>query len=234
MPEEINRVLTDHVSMKLMCPTQTAVDNLHYEGIAASIHMVGDVMYDAALHYGAKSEAKSLVLAKYGLDRKGYILVTIHRAENTDDPQRLENIMVALENVARDIRLVLPLHPRTRKKLQALDSSPIPHLSSLITFLDPVGYLDMVMLEKNARLVVTDSGGVQKEAYFHAVPCVTLREETEWVELVQAGWNTLCPPFDPDRIQEAIHQALGARCALQEQLYGDGNAGQKIVDLLAK
>jgi UDP-GlcNAc3NAcA epimerase len=241
MPEEINRILVDQLSTVLFCPTQTAVDNLTTEGfphpLAANsrqlIANVGDVMFDAALFYAARSQERSSILDDTGLSSGCYILATIHRAENTDDPHNLQSIVDALSHVARDLPVVLPLHPRTRKKLQALDSSLIPQLSSHITLLDPVGYLDMVMLEKNARLVVTDSGGVQKEAYFHAVPCVTLREETEWVELVQAGWNTLCPPFDPDRIQEAIHQALGVPCASQEQLYGDGNAGQKIVDLLA-
>jgi UDP-GlcNAc3NAcA epimerase len=248
MPEEINRILVDQLSTVLFCPTQTAVDNLTTEGfphpLAANsrqlIANVGDVMFDAALFYAARSQERSSILDDTGLSSGRYILATIHRAENTDDPHRLKAIFEGLQEVAKEIPVILPLHPRTRKRLEYFNllseaSTHVPGSLGLgpgVNFVDPLGYLDMVMLEKNARLVVTDSGGVQKEAYFHAVPCVTLREETEWVELVQAGWNTLCPPFDPDRIQEAIHQALGVRCASQEQLYGDGNAGQKIVDLL--
>jgi UDP-GlcNAc3NAcA epimerase len=231
MPEETNRVLTDHVSDLLFAPTEAAVANLKQEGIpAAWIHLVGDVMYDVALHYARKAEARSDVLARLSLTRGEYVLATVHRAENTDDPQRLATIFGALEELAKQTRVVIPLHPRTRQALDALGARRAP---SGLRIIGPVGYLDMVALEKHARLIVTDSGGVQKEAFFHGVPCVTLRAETEWVELVAAGWNCLAPPTNSDAISGTLRKVLAAaRPSLRPLLYGDGSAAQAIVKVL--
>lgn len=236
MPEEINRVLTDHSSDILFAPTETAVKNLLHEGIAEQrIHLVGDVMYDAALYYGAKADTHSQILSNLGLSPKGYILATIHRAENTDDSLRLQAIFQGLIQVAQEIPVVLPLHPRTRKALER--ENLFLEVSKSLVIIEPVGYLDMVMLEKNACLIATDSGGVQKEAFFYRVPCVTLREETEWVELVEMGWNCLVPSREPNMIFKHI-QALIKNFPLREQsnikLYGEGDTATLICDILAK
>lgn len=174
MPEEVNRVLTDHAASLLFAPTETAVEHLAHEGISGStVQLVGDVMYDAALFYGEKAERMSSILSRLHLAPKTYALATIHRAENTDSPHRLAAI---LDGFARfDSEIVLPLHPRTRGRLATLGLA----LPGNVRTIDPVGYLEMVMLEKNASLIITDSGGVQKEAFFYRVPCVTLRDETE-------------------------------------------------------
>jgi len=228
MPEEINRVLTDHIADMLFAPTQTAVDNLRNEGISEDkIFLVGDVMYDAALYYGGRVEEKSNILEQYHLQPQQYILTTIHRAENTDDPVRLRAIFEGLSEVAKETRVVLPLHPRTKAAL-IRDSLYETVIKSLIV-IPPVGYLDMVMLEKNARLIATDSGGVQKEAYFYRVPCVTLREETEWVELVEAGWNILVEPFDPEQVAANIINRLNHKWDVRTHLYGWGDAAIKIL-----
>lgn len=228
MPEEINRVVTDHASNRLFTPTETATRNLANEGIPAErIEQVGDVMYDAALFYGDKSEQRSDVLVRHGLKRKGYILATIHRQENTDDRQRLEAIFQGLAEVASEQPVVLPLHPRTRIRLEAFNLSD---LLDGLRVIPPCGYLDMVMLERNAHVVVTDSGGVQKEAYFHGVPCVTLRSETEWVELIEMGWNVLVPPLSGN-IRQAVAQ-VRPRATASGSPYGEGDAAQRIVRTL--
>jgi len=227
MPEEINRILTDHIADMLFAPTQTAVDNLQNEGIPKhKIFLVGDVMYDAALYYGNRAAEKSSILEKYHLQTQQYILATIHRAENTDDPIRLRAIFEGLSQVAGEIPVVLPLHPRTRAALihEGLHEMVIQSL----VVIPPVGYLDMVMLEKNACLIVTDSGGVQKEAYFYRVPCVTLREETEWVELVQLGYNCL---VEPQNMYSAINKIKTIRHSYKNYLYGNGDAAEKIVQI---
>ena len=235
MPEEINRILADQLSNILFCPTESAVENLQREGFPHQltadnkqlITNVGDVMFDAALFYGEKAEKHSRVLADHGLERGGYVLATVHRQENTEDPDRLKTIFEALREVARKMPLILPLHPRTRKQLKLFVPQLVAHSSSLITLIDPVGYLDMCALEKNAAVITTDSGGVQKEAYFHGVPCVTMREETEWIELVEAGWNRLAPPSTAD-IVEVILGAVGSRGA-EGRPYGNGDAAERIV-----
>lgn len=186
MPEEHNRVLTDHCSTLLFCPTQTAVDNLRREGVDRGVELVGDVMYDAVLHFGAVARTKSTILREAGVEGERYILATIHRAYNTDDPDRLLALLRALDQL--DDAVVLPVHPRTRARLA--EHAPDARFSRL-RMIDPVGYLDMLQLEQNARAIVTDSGGVQKEAFFFGVPCFTLRPETEWVETVESGWNVL-------------------------------------------
>jgi len=233
MPEEINRVVADHLSDLLFSPTNVAVENLRKEGIdTARIRLVGDIMYEAALLYGNKAEADSGILEQVGLSHAGYILATIHRAQNTDDPDRLNNICSALCRLATDCPVVFPLHPRTRKMM--LQSGLLGANSQPIRFLHPVGYLDMVMLEKHARLIITDSGGVQKEAYFYRVPCVTLRDETEWRELVEVGWNRLVPPNNPDVILREIRQSLLKKPDQHSALYGDGQTAEKICEVLVE
>jgi UDP-GlcNAc3NAcA epimerase len=232
-PEEINRVLADHVSNMLFAPTEAAVENLQREGIAGyGVRLVGDVMYDAALHYGAKAEQMSTILDKLGLAPGGYVLATVHRAENTDDPKRLRAIVGGLRMVAEEIPVIMPLHPRTRAALER--EGMLEKASQHVRLTDPVGYMDMVMLEKNSRLVATDSGGVQKEAFFYRVPCVTLREETEWVELVTLGWNVCVSPEQPSNVYEAIVErtSLVSMFASTDppSLYGEGNAGSLIAE----
>ena len=203
MPEEVNRVLTDHLACLLFCPTQTAVENLAREGITAGVHLVGDVMYDALWDHVEIAQHKSTILARLGLAPRSYILATIHRAENTDTPARLANLLQALTLLAqRGQPLVFPVHPRTRKRMEALGWRPCASL----WLLEPVAYLDMLQLEAAARVILTDSGGVQKEAYWLRVPCVTLREETEWVETVRTGWNVLAGT-EVDRIVAAAETA---------------------------
>ena len=233
MPEEINRVLTDHASDILFAPTQSAVANLQSEGILDDkIYLVGDVMYDVSLYYGAIAEQKSKVLEQLELRPKEYILSTIHRAENTNDPIRLRAIFKGLVSVAREKPVVLPLHPRTRIALtqQGLLEEIVNH----IQLIEPVGYLDMVMMEKNACLIATDSGGVQKEASFYKVPCVTLRDETEWVELVASGCNKLLPPLDSDEVAKGILDTIGIPQCFEENLYGDGYCAEKIVQCILR
>lgn len=226
MPEEINRVVADALSDCLFVPTRTAEQNLLKEGIDPGIiHLVGDVMYDAALHFADQAAIKSRIFSTLALERGGYILVTIHRPENSDNTARLTVIVRALEAIAREIRVILPLHPRTR---QALARANLWDRSdSKIQFIDPVGYLDMVRLEQNAALIVTDSGGVQKEAFFYKIPCVTLRTETEWVELTEFGWNQVCPPTSVERVIECMRAAIGSK-GLDISPYGDGNAALMI------
>ena len=234
MPEEINRVLTDHAAQLLFAPTNTAVENLRREGISASkIHLVGDVMYDAALYYGSKAEAESDILQQLGLESKGYILATVHRAENTDNPLRLGAIFRGLMEVAAgEIPVVLPLHPHTRKALER--ENLLLEASRNLRLIEPVGYLDMVHLEKNSRLIATDSGGIQKEAFFYRVPCITLREETEWVELVESGWNGLISPPQPSLVAKGIKDLLNYRekGLPKIELYGTGNAAGLIMGYL--
>ncbi len=229
MPEEVNRVVADHVADLLLTPTDTATANLAAEGVAAEkVHQVGDVMFDAALFYGSKADRESKILETLGLEDNNYVLATVHRQENTDSPDRLQAITSALESIAEDIAVVLPLHPRTRK---LLDAGGYLGRKNGVRVIDPVGYLDMVMLERGATVIATDSGGVQKEAFFHSTPCVTLRDETEWVELVEMGWNRLAPPGQAD-IAASIRSALGS-VGTTGAPYGDGEAAGKILDVLA-
>ena len=231
MPEEINRVMADHLATWLFAPTVAAVENLHREGVKEdAIFLVGDVMYDAAIYYGGRS--RSDALAKLGLESKNYVLATVHRAENTNPGPRLHSLMDGLCAIAGELPVVLPLHPRTRAVLAR--ENLLDKYGANVHFVDPLGYLDMVMLEKHARLIATDSGGVQKEAFFHRVPCVTLRDETEWVELVELGWNRLVPPTAADRVYDGVMQALNdaAHLPAPQSLYGGGQAGAAIVELL--
>lgn len=198
MPEEINRVLTDHVSDLLLCPTQTAVENLEMEGITKGVHLSGDVMYEALMWAVEKAKNSSKILQDLDSTPKTYLLATVHRAENTDNPEKLKNILDAFDQINEVI--IWPVHPRTRKKIQELNWQPRNHLK----LIEPIGYLDMALLETNASVIVTDSGGVQKEAYWLQVPCVTLREETEWVETVESGWNKIVGNIESKIIIETI------------------------------
>lgn len=230
MPEEINRILTDRVSHWLFTPTEIASENLRLEGAAPSrIQFVGDVMYDAALHHGARAETGG-ILSELSLEAGTYVLATIHRAENVDSRERLDVIVTGLAAVAREMQVVWPVHPRTRKALEA--RKEILSISDNLLLVDPVGYLDMVRLERNAAVIATDSGGVQKEAFFHRVPCVTIRDETEWVELVDGGWNVLAPPIDCHSVARAV---VGARGRRGEDItpYGAGDAAKMIAESLA-
>jgi UDP-GlcNAc3NAcA epimerase len=222
MPEEINRVLSDHVSTLLLCPTQAAVANLAREGITKNVHAIGDVMYDASLVFGEIAGKRSGALEQLGLAAKGYALVTCHRAENTDDARRLGGILDGLSRVASRLPVVFPVHPRTRKRIAQFGYED---RARAIHMVEPVPFVDMVRLEQEARVIVTDSGGVQKEAYFHGVPCVTLRDETEWVETVEAGWNQVVGA-DADRIAAAVARACPGR-PINE--YGDGHASELVV-----
>ncbi len=225
MPEEINRRLTDHVSDLLLTPNQHAVTNLAAEGIVGGkVRNVGDVMFDAAVDFGRRASATSTILERIDVGQGDYVLATIHRQETTDCPERLARVLNCLSQAIYPV--ILPLHPRTRQRLASYGLQLPPN----VTAIEPVGYLDMVMLEKYARLIATDSGGVQKEAYFHGVPCVTLRAETEWLELVEMGWNRLADPDAP-----GFEQALAREYPPGDRSgapYGAGNAAELAVDAI--
>lgn len=223
MPEEVNRILTDRVSDILFCPTATALENLHREGYpfkGMKLLLSGDVMQDAAMYYSGKSSLHSTILKELNLER--FVLCTLHRAENTDHVERLTSILDALATIHRDIPVVLPLHPRTRKIIAA-QGIKVP-----LKIIDPVGYFDMLELLKQTALVMTDSGGLQKEAFFFKKHCVTLREETEWVELVNGGFNRLAGA-DTQRIIAASEEMMNKQSNFQVDLYGNGQAAQRIV-----
>jgi UDP-GlcNAc3NAcA epimerase len=237
MPEEVNRVLADHVSTLLFCPTDAAVANLRREGIvsrsdAASamidapvVFQVGDVMKDAVDQNVRRAIARPNVAAKLGIDGADYVVATVHRAENTDNPARLRSIAAAFGDVARDVPVVVPLHPRTR---HALATAGIETRSAGVHWVEPLSYLDMLQLVSGSKLVLTDSGGLQKEAYLLGIPCVTLRDETEWVELVETGWNRLAGA-DRERIVVAARDSLASPpSAGTGSLYGSGHAAERI------
>ena len=220
MPEEINRILTDRISDLLLCPTDTAIHNLQREGFNnynTKIVKNGDVMQDAAIVYAAKAEEKSNVLKSINLSR--YILATIHRQENTDSPENLQNIIAGLNEINRQTPVVVPIHPRTRNILAQLNIVPAFKL------IDPVGYFDMIVLLKNCEMVITDSGGVQKEAFFFGKHCITMREQTEWVELVENGFNTLTGS-DAEKIVTAYEQTKQKKSDFSINLYGKGQAAE--------
>lgn len=215
MPEEVNRVVTDHLSEILLCPTRAALANLAAEGIEKGVHKVGDVMYDIALHSAKEAESRSDILDRLALLPRSYAVATVHRAENTETPQALAKVMNWLAERSQDIAVLLPLHPRTR---QAISSTQIS--VGGVRLIEPLGYLDMTRLVSNAAAVFTDSGGLQKEAYFHRVPCVTLRSSTEWVETIEAGWN---------RLWNQAHYRQPRR---EIDEYGSGNSAQMIAEIL--
>jgi UDP-N-acetylglucosamine 2-epimerase len=224
MPEEINRVLADHISDSLLCPSGTAVTNLAAEGITRNVHLVGDVMLDI-LHWAQQriDVKRAEVLTKLGLKQQQYLLATVHRSENTDDLERLSGILNAFNAFTEPV--VFPVHPRTRKVIMKGAFQLQPH----VRLIDPLGYFEMVTVASSARLILTDSGGLQKEAYWLGVPCLTMRDETEWVETVEAGWNTLVGA-DREKILQAVRSF--APSSSRPALYGDGFAAAKCVDLL--
>ncbi len=224
LPEEHNRVLTDHCSDLLFCPTQTALDNLDREGIRNGVHLVGDTMYDAILQFSQIAFQKSSILKSLGLKPKGYLLATIHRAYNTDNPTVLSSIFSAFRQV--DEKIIFPIHPRT---LQAINASNIINPPN-VRLIDPVGYLDMLTLEQNARIILTDSGGIQKEAYFFKVQCITLRPETEWVETTASGWNSLVGT-EPAMIIASLNKPLAPDLP-HPDYFGDGHSSENIVSFL--
>jgi UDP-N-acetylglucosamine 2-epimerase len=240
MPEEINRLLTDHVSTVLFCPTVQAVRNLSKEGIRNGektvVKNVGDVMYDSILFYSQIAETKSTILHDLNLfnpqsaiRNPQYYLATLHRAENTDNPERLKSILRALKEIGKDFPVVLPLHPRTKKMIEV---HRLLTETQGIKLIAPLSYFDMLRLEKNAKAILTDSGGVQKEAYWFRVPCITLRDETEWMETIRSGWNVLVGT-ESDRIVKEAKPKKGKRLPPSKTgIFGDGKASEKIVQVL--
>ena len=252
MPEEINRVVTDHISTLLFCPTETAVNNLKREGfknilnptnfypVKSESHLtgannpiilnVGDVMYDVFLVFKSQALKQSKILSDLGLLAESYCLATVHRQENTDDPSRLYNIFSAFEELAcKECPFIIPLHPRTRENIKNLKLNVVknPH----VHLIQPINYVDMVALEMNAKIILTDSGGMQKEAFFARVPCITLRDETEWIETVETGWNYLAGT-DTQSIIKTFNTATNSEFSVPPNLFGDGNAGKLILQHL--
>jgi len=233
MPEEINRVTADHLSTLLFAPTETSYKRLLHEGIEESrVFNVGDVMYDAALYYNERNASRKTIVDSLKLSKGSYVLATIHRAENTDSVQRIKNICNALLELAKNQEVVFPLHPRTDHILEKLGL--LTSLREKVRVIEPVGYLDMIALEQHASLIITDSGGVQKEAYFNQVPCVTLRDETEWVELVDSGWNVLCSPDKAFSLTKYLDASKKPDSSNSLKLYGEGNTAHKIVIILGQ
>ena len=227
MPEEVNRVLTDHASDLLFAPSKRAARNLGSEGRSAGVHLTGDVMYDALLQARDRAVERSTVLSDHGLADDEYVLATVHRAANTDDPGRLAAIVKGLEDAPYPV--VFPIHPRTEEAL--VEYGFYERAAEALDLIDPVGYLDFIRLVDGARRVATDSGGVQKEAFYLSTPCVTLREETEWVETVDCGWNVLVGA-DPDRIRQELIRDTDL--PERPSLYGDGEAAARVVEVLAR
>ena len=226
MPEEINRVIADHLSALLLCPTARAVKNLSCEGLVSGVHQVGDVMYDSLLFNLKQAESHAGILPRLGLQPGRYGLATIHRAESTDRPATLRTLLATLGNLG--LPVVLPLHPRTKAALQAAGVEAPEHVLPI----PPVSYHEMLTLERHARIVLTDSGGVQKEAFLLGVPCVTLRNETEWVETVEAGMNRVAGT-EPEAILAAARAFLEEAPSASMKPYGDGHAAEAIIQVLA-
>jgi UDP-GlcNAc3NAcA epimerase len=239
MPEETNRLLTDHLSTLLFCPTAQAVRNLSKEGIQNGdktvVENVGDVMYDSILYYSELAEKRSTILKDLNLltartsRLANYYLATLHRAENTDHRKRLKSIFRALAEIAKDCPVVLPLHPRTKKMMRV---QRLIKEARGIHLIDPVSYFDMLKLEKNAKAILTDSGGVQKEAYWFRVPCITLRDETEWMETIRSGWNVLVGTESDRILKEAKTKKARTFPPSKTGLFGDGKASEKIIQVL--
>lgn len=226
MPEEINRILTDRISSYLLCPTEESVKNLKREGLTKGLHYVGDVMYDNALYFGQIAHHRSDILDKLKLKKSNFILMTCHRAENTDNPENLRQILMAAREIASRLPVLFPIHPRTRSCIEQYELNA--YLKELVV-LDPLPYFDMILLQQSAKVILTDSGGVQKEAFFYGIPCITLRDETEWVETVQLGWNQV--------VGASCEKILSAINTIQEgsqasQPYGEGDASRRIIEAI--
>ena len=223
MPEEINRVLTDHISDLLFCPTKVSVENLKKEGIKNGVYLVGDVMYDSLIYNIKIAEKKSEILKKLELNKKDYLLLTIHRAENTDNIENLVKILKALSKIYE--KVIFPVHPRTKN---IIEKNKIK-IGENIVLIDPLSYLDFIKLEKYAKKILTDSGGIQKEAYILKVPCITLRDRTEWIETIEDGWNVLVSR-DKNKIIDAIKNFNPKE--KQRNVYGNGKAARKIAEVI--
>ena len=251
MPEEINRGLTDHCSSVLFCPTLNAVNNLRKEGFTNIVNEgrlvadpsdipdlmplvvnVGDIMYDSFLLCLDIAEKKSDIMSKLGLYNGEFYLATVHRAENTDNEDRLKGILKALAEISSEKPVIFPIHPRTSKTIENFKTKP--EMPGSLRIIDPVSYFDMLILEKNARAILTDSGGMQKEAYFAGVPCVTLRDETEWIETVESGWNILAGANKSKIVSKIKNLATSADIPESDDFYGDGKTSEKIVRILEK
>jgi UDP-GlcNAc3NAcA epimerase len=231
MPEELNRIVTDRLSTLLFCPTDISISNLKNEGIHQGAHQVGDVMLDAFLAYKKAAIQSSNVLETHDLKDRSYCLATVHRQENTDDPSRLLSIFSAFSALAdAECPLIVPLHPRTRKSLLKIESRIRPNRHVKLTL--PFSYLDMIVLISQAKTILTDSGGVQREAYFARVPCVTVRDETEWTETVESGWNIIAGT-QTKRIIQAFKSLAGVRLPVPPPYFGDGKASRQIVKILS-
>ena len=231
MPEEINRILTDHVSAFLFTPTLAANQNLAKEGLAQSVYFVGDIMYDAAKTFAVDLQSDgSPLFSELALTNKRYRVATVHRQENVDDQERLGIILSALRSLAKEMPLILPIHPRLRKTLE--HSKRGAEMLKGITVIDPVGFKDMIALLREASLVITDSGGLQKEAYFHGTPAIVLREETEWTELTDLGWALLAPPISTDHILVSARKIEGTTGDEKAQPYGAGDTAARIMQIL--
>ena len=228
MKEEYNRIETDKRSKWLFAPTSVAVKNLENEGIRSGVYNVGDIMFDATKHFSKVSDKKSNILKTLGICPKEYYLVTIHRAENTDNINILRDIFIALGRIDT-FNIILPLHPRTAKVINSnIDIQNILSNKKNIKITEPLGFLDIMALEKNAKIIITDSGGMQKEAYFHNVPCITLREETEWIETIDSDNNILCG-HNIEKIINAINHSFSMNPISE---YGNGDSAKKIIDIL--
>lgn len=228
MPEEINRVLTDHLSNFLFCPTENAVKNLKKEGVKKEVYNVGDITYDTFLKNIKVAQKKSAVFKRLKLRSKSYFLLTLHRPQNVDNLESLKKILRALQQ--SNEKIIFPVHPRTKKSLTKFDKSVLSRRSNIL-FIEPIGFLDILWLEKNSQKIITDSGGVQKEAYWFKIPCITLRDTTEWVETVKSGWNILVGD-DEKKIINAIKKFNPSR--KQYNYFGNGKAAKKIVKILIK
>ncbi len=230
MPEEINRVVTDHVSSLLLAPTQIAIQNLKAEGLhKEKLYCVGDLMYDVAIEQNKKLIQPPTSINNLNLKEKKFILTTIHRAENTDNFFRLSKIVSVILEQSIKRQVIWPLHPRTKAQLDS--HGLLENLKKKVITTEPLSYLEMMSLQRTAGLILTDSGGVQKEAFFHRVPCVTVRDETEWTELITTGWNRLCPPLDESSMLHIIESAFGTS-GKSTKLYGNGDAAKQIVSIL--
>lgn len=230
MAEEYNRIETDKRSTLLFCPTQTAINNLRKEGITKGVYHVGDVMYDATLYFAEQAQKTSSILQQLQIVSKQYYLATIHRAQTTDNTEKLANIIRAFQQI--HLPIILPLHPRTKKVIDnSIVLTKLIQESPKLRIIDSVSYLDMLLLEKHAALILTDSGGVQKEAYFHHTPCITMRKETEWIETVEAGWNTIVGT-STNRILQAVQSPQQPQYEITE--YGSGNAAASIIKILCQ
>jgi UDP-N-acetylglucosamine 2-epimerase len=223
MPEEINRILTDHCADVLFAPTKAAVNNLKHEGLADKTYLTGDIMLDALLLNKEKAKQKSTILEKLCINAKDYYLLTLHRPYNVDNHENLKNILIGLSKI--DKTIIFSVHPRTQKMISQFDVK----ISKNIQVVEPVGYLDFIQLEDNASKIITDSGGIQKEAYILKVPCITVRPETEWVETVEAGWNVLVG-FDPIKLIDAIENFIPS--GKQDKIFGEYGCADKMVEVI--